>query len=344
MAPPGPRADLARHPRAAARSRRRAATGRDPGRAGGACTRARAAGPHGASGRAASPGQDAPRQRPRGRDCGRSQRGDRARQMTCGLAALTQRDYAAGSSPRRGCSRARLVAGPLARPAGGLDRISSQQRETSPDDGRPSSSALAELGDSADAASPRADLSDFDPAIACRRGISARKVDGPAARRRHSRCRRFPSDGPTSWPIFSHTRRAAPARSRRRRAGGCSRPDAPLNAFRLRPPCRSRPTTTASPSTVWCQASSSQGGSPGANEYSGRRPIHTDEIGVPNRRGFVGLSRVVETRATRQFYVNARGQLSPGRGLHGVCRVVRAWTSSTAFSRASDRRAVVMRP
>jgi cyclophilin family peptidyl-prolyl cis-trans isomerase len=47
-----------------------------------------------------------------------------------------------------------------------------------------------------------------------------------------------------------------------------------------------------------------QGGSPGANEYSGDGPFTRDELSVPNWRGTVGLSTRGRDTGDAQFYIN----------------------------------------
>jgi cyclophilin family peptidyl-prolyl cis-trans isomerase len=47
-----------------------------------------------------------------------------------------------------------------------------------------------------------------------------------------------------------------------------------------------------------------QGGSPGANEYSGHKDYMRDEIGARNSRGTVGLSTRGRNTADAQFYIN----------------------------------------
>ncbi|HEX6132843.1 MAG TPA: peptidylprolyl isomerase [Longimicrobiales bacterium] len=47
-----------------------------------------------------------------------------------------------------------------------------------------------------------------------------------------------------------------------------------------------------------------QGGSPGANEYSGDGPYTRDELGEPNWRGTVGLSTRGRDTGDAQFYIN----------------------------------------
>lgn len=47
-----------------------------------------------------------------------------------------------------------------------------------------------------------------------------------------------------------------------------------------------------------------QGGSPGANEYSGDGPFTRDEVGQPNWRGTVGLSTRGRDTGDAQFYIN----------------------------------------
>jgi cyclophilin family peptidyl-prolyl cis-trans isomerase len=47
-----------------------------------------------------------------------------------------------------------------------------------------------------------------------------------------------------------------------------------------------------------------QGGSPGANEYSGHKEYMRDEIGASNTRGTVGLSTRGRNTADAQFYIN----------------------------------------
>src|SRR5690606_25297359 len=47
-----------------------------------------------------------------------------------------------------------------------------------------------------------------------------------------------------------------------------------------------------------------QGGSPGANEYTGDGPFTRDELGVPNWRGTVGLSTRGRDTGDAQFYIN----------------------------------------
>ena len=47
-----------------------------------------------------------------------------------------------------------------------------------------------------------------------------------------------------------------------------------------------------------------QGGSPGANEYSGHRDFLRDEVGGSNVRGSVGLSIRGRNTGDAQFYVN----------------------------------------
>ena len=47
-----------------------------------------------------------------------------------------------------------------------------------------------------------------------------------------------------------------------------------------------------------------QGGSPGANEYSGHKEYMRDEIGLRNSRGTVGLSTRGRNTADAQFYIN----------------------------------------
>ncbi|HEX6309381.1 MAG TPA: peptidylprolyl isomerase [Longimicrobiales bacterium] len=47
-----------------------------------------------------------------------------------------------------------------------------------------------------------------------------------------------------------------------------------------------------------------QGGSPGANEYSGDGPYTRDEVGVPNWRGTVGLSTRGRDTGDAQLYIN----------------------------------------
>ena len=47
-----------------------------------------------------------------------------------------------------------------------------------------------------------------------------------------------------------------------------------------------------------------QGGSPGANEYSGHKEYMRDEIGARNSRGTVGLSTRGRNTADAQFFIN----------------------------------------
>ena len=47
-----------------------------------------------------------------------------------------------------------------------------------------------------------------------------------------------------------------------------------------------------------------QGGSPGANEYSGHQTYMRDEIGARNMRGTVGLSTRGRNTADAQFFIN----------------------------------------
>ena len=47
-----------------------------------------------------------------------------------------------------------------------------------------------------------------------------------------------------------------------------------------------------------------QGGSPGANEYSGHKEYMRDEVALPNVAGSVGLSIRGRNTADAQFYVN----------------------------------------
>ena len=231
-----------------------------------------------------------------------STRGPREADALC-LEALTRDDYqllitaarVLEGTPRRADARAALL--------GALDRISSQQRETSRDARHALIERLAELGDSADAARLEPYLSDFDPAIAAAAAsLLARWTGQPRTATPKPLPRLLLPTADQLADLF-HTRVVLHLRGLGDVELRLLATDAPLNAFRF---VRLAGAGYYDGLTFHRVVPGFviQGGSPGANEYSGDGPFTRDEIGVPNRRGSVGLSTRGRDTGDAQFYVN----------------------------------------
>jgi cyclophilin family peptidyl-prolyl cis-trans isomerase/HEAT repeat protein len=231
-----------------------------------------------------------------------STRGPREADDLC-LAALARDDYqllitaarVLEGTPRRAEARAALL--------GALDRISGEQRETSRDARQALIERLAELGDSADAARLEPYLSDFDPAIAAAAASLLARWTGQPRTATPKPLPRLPLPTADQLADLFRTRVVLHLRGLGDVELRMLAADAPLNAFRF---VRLADAGYYDGLTFHRVVPGFviQGGSPGANEYSGDGPFTRDEIGVPNRRGSVGLSTRGRDTGDAQFYVN----------------------------------------
>lgn len=184
-----------------------------------------------------------------------------------------------------------------------LERVSALRRETSRDARLALLERVQELGGRQHAARVRPYLTDFDPVIAERAATILESWTG-------TRPQTAPQPLPR-LPLPSFEEASTLARSEfvlEMQDGGeivmALLPfDAPTNAARFARLARSGwfdglTFHRVVPDFVV------QGGSPGANEYSGDGPFTRDELGVPNWRGTVGLSTRGRDTGDGQIYVN----------------------------------------
>ncbi|HEX2168534.1 MAG TPA: peptidylprolyl isomerase [Longimicrobiales bacterium] len=184
-----------------------------------------------------------------------------------------------------------------------LDRVSALRRETSRDGRVALLERIRELGSAALADRVRPYLTDFDPVIAER---AAAVIDAWTGTR--------PAAAPVPLerlpvPTFAEAAGlAATAFVLEIEDGGEIEIrllpfDAPTNAARF---ARLARTGYFDGLTVHRVVPNFvvQGGSPGANEYSGDGPFTRDELGVPNWRGTVGLSTRGRDTGDAQFFIN----------------------------------------
>ena len=184
-----------------------------------------------------------------------------------------------------------------------LDRVSALQWETSRDGRAALLERIGELGGPALAERLRPYLRDFDPLVAERAAglletwTGTRPVAAPEG---------LPS---LPLPTFAEAEQLAGTTFVVEMEGGGEIVmrllpfDAPTNAARFARLARSGyfdglTVHRVVPNFVV------QGGSPGANEYSGDGPFSRDELAVPNWRGSVGLSTRGRDTGDAQFYVN----------------------------------------
>ena len=185
-----------------------------------------------------------------------------------------------------------------------LERLTAQRRETSRDPRLAIVDRLAEQATPGDAPRLERWLRDFDPRVAS-------AVAGVLTRLTGARVEPAPEPLPRApLPTDADLDRMASARVTLtvRGRGDVTirlRPDeAPLNAFRfLRLAERGFYTGLTFHRVV--PGFVVQGGSPGANEFSGDGPFSRDEVGLlSNLRGSVGLSTRGRDTGDGQFYVN----------------------------------------
>lgn len=184
-----------------------------------------------------------------------------------------------------------------------LDRVSALHRETSRDGRVALLERIRELGGPAFAPRLRPYLRDFDPLIAERAAGVLEAWTGTRPEVAPERLARLP------LPTFAEAEQLArTAFAIELEDGGeivvrLLPFDAPANAARFARLARSGyfdglTVHRVVPNFVV------QGGSPGANEYSGDGPFSRDELAVPNWRGSVGLSTRGRDTGDAQFYVN----------------------------------------
>jgi len=261
-----------------------------------------------------------------------STRGPREADDLC-LAALTRDDYqllitaarVLEGTPRRADARAALL--------GALDRSRVNNAKRRGTHGRPSSSASPSLAiPPTRLASSRTSPTSIQQSL--RRGISARKVDGQPRTATPKPLPRLLLPTADQLADLFHTRVVLHLRGLGDVELRLLATDAPLNAFRF---VRLAGAGYYDGLTFHRVVPGFviQGGSPGANEYSGDGPFTRDEIGVPNRRGFVGLSTRGRDTGDAQFYVNLVDNYRLDEDYTVFAEVVRGMDSSTAFSRAT---------
>jgi cyclophilin family peptidyl-prolyl cis-trans isomerase len=219
------------------------------------------------------------------------------------LDALARDDYqllitaakALGGTPRREDARAGLL--------DALDRVTRQQRETSRDARRALIDRLGELGNPADAARLEPYLSDFDPLVASDVAALLGKWTGQPHTATPRPLPRLRLPTPDQLARLLDTRVVLHLRGLGEVELRMLATEAPLNAFRF---VRLASDGYYDGLTIHRVVPGFviQGGSPGANEYSGDGPFTRDEIGAPNRRGTVGLSTRGRDTGDAQFYVN----------------------------------------
>jgi cyclophilin family peptidyl-prolyl cis-trans isomerase/HEAT repeat protein len=183
-----------------------------------------------------------------------------------------------------------------------LERVTALRAETSRDARDALLVRLKELGSATHAARLRPYLTDFDDAIAHRAAEVLTAWTGETAESRPEALPRL--------PLPSHDDLQQLARSRfviELDAGTVQIAllpiVAPTNAWRF---ARLARTGYFDGLTVHRVVPNFvvQGGSPGANEYSGDAPFTRDELGEPNWRGTVGLSTRGRDTGDAQFYIN----------------------------------------
>jgi cyclophilin family peptidyl-prolyl cis-trans isomerase/HEAT repeat protein len=222
-----------------------------------------------------------------------------------------------------------------------LDRVTALERETSRDARAALLERVEELGDASAAHRVQLYLSDFDAVIATRAAGVLQAWTGTRPQTATAPLPRLP------LPTFAE---AAALAERvfvlELEAGDVEVQllpfDAPTNAARFARLARSGyfdglTIHRVVPNFVV------QGGSPGANEYSGDGPFTRDELGVPNWRGTVGLSTRGRDTGDAQFYINLVDNVRLDheytvfgvvtRGMDGVDRL----TEGAVIRRVSER-------
>lgn len=184
-----------------------------------------------------------------------------------------------------------------------LDRVSALRRETSRDARVALLERLQELGDAGLTTRLRPYLRDFDPLVAERAAAVLESWNGTRPPAEPRPLPRLP------LPTFDEAERLARATFVLEMEDGGEVVvrllpfDAPTNAARFARLARNGyfdglTIHRVVPNFVV------QGGSPGANEYSGDGPFTRDELGAANWRGTVGLSTRGRDTGDAQFYIN----------------------------------------
>ncbi|HSK17802.1 MAG TPA: peptidylprolyl isomerase [Longimicrobiales bacterium] len=184
-----------------------------------------------------------------------------------------------------------------------LDRVSALQRETSRDGRQALLRLIAELGDARIGDRIRPYLNDFDHTIVAR---AVNMLDEWTGTRPQGETRPLPR-----LPLPTYAEAVQLARTGfviEMQDGGAVTLrllpfDAPTNAARFARLARSGYFDGLTFHRVVTNFVV-QGGSPGANEYSGDGPFTRDELGVPNWRGTVGLSTRGRDTGDGQIYIN----------------------------------------
>ncbi|HSJ31381.1 MAG TPA: peptidylprolyl isomerase [Longimicrobiales bacterium] len=184
-----------------------------------------------------------------------------------------------------------------------LDRVSALRRETSRDGRRALLHLIAELGDARIADRIRPYLNDFDDAVVA---DAVNMLDQWTGTRPQGETRPLPR---LSLPTYDEAVQLARTEFVIELQGGGAVTlrllpfDAPTNAARFARLARSGYFDGLTFHRVVTNFVV-QGGSPGANEYSGDGPFTRDELGVPNWRGTVGLSTRGRDTGDGQIYIN----------------------------------------
>ncbi|MBR9990861.1 MAG: peptidylprolyl isomerase, partial [Gemmatimonadetes bacterium] len=184
-----------------------------------------------------------------------------------------------------------------------LDRVTTLQRETSRDGRMALLARIQELGNASHALRLRPYLTDFDAAVAER---AAGIIGGWTGARPQTAVRALP---PLPLPTYDDAVRLAQNVFMLEMAEGGEVEirllsfAAPANAMRFARLARSGyfdglTIHRVVPNFVV------QGGSPGANEYSGDGPFTRDELAAPNWRGTVGLSTRGRDTGDAQIFIN----------------------------------------
>jgi cyclophilin family peptidyl-prolyl cis-trans isomerase/HEAT repeat protein len=219
------------------------------------------------------------------------------------LEALARDDYQLLITAARALEGTPRRADALSAVRAALDRVTRQQRETSRDARLALLERLGELGEASDTARLRPYLSDFDPVIARQAASVLTKGTGQPHVATPTPLPRLQLPTPEQLSRLLDTRVVLHMRGLGRVELRLLASDAPLNAFRfVRLAAEGYYDGLTFHRVV--PGFVIQGGSPGANEYTGDGPFTRDEIGAPNRRGSIGLSTRGRDTGDAQFYVN----------------------------------------
>ncbi|MEQ1854885.1 MAG: peptidylprolyl isomerase [Longimicrobiales bacterium] len=218
-------------------------------------------------------------------------------------------DQLASDDPQLLLTAARLLAGSPGRTTVAaalmvkLERLSSARRETWRDPRLALLERIGELGDASLAGSVRPLLEDFDPEIAVAAATILRAWTGQAVDPAPQHLTRTPLPSPAELTSLERTTVAL-----HMRGGGTIVIDllptlAPRNAWRFVSLARSGYFDGLT-FHRWAPNFVIQGGSPGANEYSGDGPYTRDEVGGSHWRGTVGVSTRGRDTGDGQIFVN----------------------------------------